>query len=287
MRAAGLNKQKLLLPLFLVSAVLSTSMYFLSQEVIPYTNREFKRQLNFLTSSGLIAAIKPGQFFSQIPGITLFPQKVSPDGRDLEDVFLHLIEKTGEKVIMAKRGELIYERDASLLVEKLTLKLFDGGITTTKDSLTKIEKVLFKSYTLPISQSKFSDRITPKETMLNSQELYESQKMTPEEAKLKYGFKEKDLFNAQYEFWNRKNTPIVCILLTFLGFGLGIKENRGKGRNSAGWGLLSLILFYGLFFALVGASKGGKFPLGLAMLIPDLVLLGLGIHFYRKLDWQS
>lgn len=287
MRAAGLTKGRLFAPFLIVSLLMATSVYFLNQQIIPYTNREFKRQVNFLTSSGLIASIKAGQFFTAIPGITMFPATVSSDGRDLGDVFLHVKEEQGERVIMARRGELIYDRDSKTLIEKLTLNLYDGGITTSKNSHADVEKILFQSYSLPITQNKFSDRISPRETMLGKDELAAVIKMTPEEAKAKYKFNNKDMFNAMYEHWNRRNTPLVCLLLTFLGFGLGVKENRGKGRNSALWGLGSLLLFYGLFFALVGMARKGNIPVPVAMAIPDLALFVLGLNFYRKLDWQS
>jgi lipopolysaccharide export system permease protein len=72
-----------------------------------------------------------------------------------------------------------------------------------------------------------------------------------------------------------------------LGFSLGVKENRGKGRNAAVWGLLCLIAYYASFFGLVGMAKGGKIPVMLALLGPNLLLFSMGIYFYRKLDWQS
>ncbi len=287
MRAAGLSKGRLFAPFVVVSLLLASSVYLLSQQIIPYTNREFKRQVNFLSSSGLIASIKAGQFFSAIPNITMFPTTVSADGRDLGDVFLHVKEETGERVIMARRGELIYERDSQTLVEKLTLNLYNGGITGNKNSSAHIEKILFHSYSLPISQNKFSERIIPRETMLSRAELAQAIQMKPEEAKKKYNFNSKDMFNAVYEHWNRQNTPIVCLLLTLLGFGLGVKENRGKGRNSALWGLGCLILFYALFFAAVAMARKGQMPVPVAMLAPDLFLLVMGIYFYRKLDWQG
>jgi len=287
MRAAGLNKARLFAPFLLVSLLLATSVYYLNQQIIPYTNRDFKRQVNFLTSSGLIASIKAGQFFTTLPGITMFPGSVSEDGRDLQDVFLHVKEEASERVIMARRGELIYDRDSKTLIEKLTLNLYEGSITVAKNQFADVEKILFQSYSLPITQNKFSDRISPRETMFGQKELEEVIEMSPEEAKKKYSFKEKDMFNARYEHWNRRNTPLVCLLLTFLGFGLGVKENRGKGRNSALWGLGSLLIYYGLFFALVGMARKGHMSVPVAMAVPDLALLALGIHFYRKLDWQS
>lgn len=287
MRAAGLTKSRLLAPFLIVALVISTSVYFLSQEVIPHTNRAFRRQVNFLTSSGLIASIKAGQFFTAIPSITMFPKTVSPDGRDLTEVFLHTTDKDSERVIMAQRGELIYERDTATLVEKLSLNLFDGSISVIRKKGEDVEKILFKSYALPISQSTFSDRISPKETMLTGSELAAVTKMSLEEARAKYNFQQKDLFNSIYEFWNRRNTPVVCVLLALLGFGLGVKESRGKGRNSGLWALGSLILFYSIFFSLVAMARKGNLPMAVAMGVPDLFLLSLGIFFYRKLDWQS
>lgn len=287
MRAAGLRKDRLFMPFLVVSLLLSVSAFFLVQEIIPYTNRDFKRRVNFLTSSGLISAIKEGQFFTAVNNITLFPTKAGPDGQGLQDVFLHLKENDSERVIIAKRGELIYERDAKTLSEKLTLNLEEGTITGLRGE-KDVEKILFQRYSLPLSQSRYSERINPRETMLNRRELAKVLEMTPEEAAAKYRFtKKKDLFNARYEYWNRFNMPIVCLLLTLLGFGLGIKEARGKGRNSALWGLGCLIAFYGAFFALVGVARSETIPVPVAMLVPDALLLVAGIYFYRKLDWSS
>lgn len=286
MRAAGLRKDRLFMPFFVVALIVSVSAFFLVQEIIPYTNRDFKRRVNFLTSSGLIAAIKEGQFFTAVNGITLFPAKAGPDGRGLEDVFLHVKENTSERVILAKRGELIYERDPKNLTEKLTLNLEEGSITGLKGD-RDVEKILFKRYSLPLSQNRYSERINPRETMLTRRELAKVLEMTPAQALEKYRFNKKDMFNARYEYWNRLNMPVVCLLLTLLGFGLGIKESRGKGRNSALWGLTCLIVFYGVFFAMVGAARSGAMPVPVAMVVPDLVLLAAGIHFYRKLDWNS
>ena len=286
MRAAGLRKSRLFFPFLCISVLMSVSAFFLVQEIIPYTNRDFKRRVNFLTSSGLISAIKQGQFFTAVNGITLFPTKAGPDGRGLQDVFLHVKEKASERVIMAKRGELLYQRDAKTLSESLTLELEDGSITGLREK-QDVEKILFQHYTLPLSQNRYSERINPRETMLTRRELGKVLKMTQAEATAKYRFNKKDMFNARYEYYNRFNMPLVCVLLTLLGFGLGVKEGRGKGRNSALWGLGCLIAFYGVFFGMVGMARSGGLPVPVAMLVPDMILLGAGIYFYRKLDWNS
>jgi hypothetical protein len=55
-----------------------------------HSNKEFKRKVNYLTSSGLLAGIKAGQFFTLIPGLTLFATKSTKYGRNLDEVFLQI-----------------------------------------------------------------------------------------------------------------------------------------------------------------------------------------------------
>lgn len=287
MRAGGLTKFKIMLPFLLIAAILTASVYQLNQTVIPKSNKAFKQKLNYLTSSGLLAGIKEGQFFTLIPSLTLFASKSTKYGRNLDEVFLHIQENPeNSKVIFAKRGELIFERDADSLTEKLTLVLHDGNIVGQAKG-TDQEKILFQKYIFPVSQQQFEDRLSIKETMLSSKELEGVLKMTPEEAEKAYRFNKKEFFNAKYEFWNRKNGAFVCFIFCFLGFTLGVTGNRGKGKNSGLIGLMCLILYYGLYFSLVSFAKKETIPIPVAVFLPMIVMSGLGLWFYRKLDWQS
>jgi lipopolysaccharide export system permease protein len=286
MRAGGMTKSRILFPLLIVAGILTYSVYQLNQNVIPQSNKSFKQKVNFLTSSGLLAGIKEGQFFTAIPNITLFASKASKYGRSLEEVFLHLKEnENSQKVIFASRGELLFERSPETLQEKLTLTLYNGNIVG-RSRQTEVEKILFEKYVFPVSQKQFDDRFSVKETMLTSQELEGVLKMSFDEAQKIYNFNEKEFFNAKYEFWSRKNGAFICFVLCFLGFTIGITGNRGKGRNSGFLGLLCLILYYGLYFSLVSVAKKQLVPIPLAVFFPMFVMTGLGLYFYRKLDWQ-
>jgi lipopolysaccharide export system permease protein len=288
LRAGGLTKERILTPFLLVAALLSFSVYHLNQNLIPHSNKEFKRKVNYLTSSGLLAGIKPGQFFTLIPGLTLFAKESAKYGRNLEGVFLHLEDKKSkeEKVIFAQKGELVFDRDPKSLTEKLTLTLLNGNITG-QNKKNEIEKILFAKYVFPVSQSQFKDRFSVKETMLTSSELEGVLKMTYEEAQKIYNFNKKEFFNAKYEFWSRKNGALIVFVFCFLGFTLGITGTRGKSRNAGFIGILCLMLYYGLFFSLVSLANKEKLPIQLAVFLPAFVMAFLGIKFYRKLDWQS
>ncbi|HXH31182.1 MAG TPA: LptF/LptG family permease [Bacteriovoracaceae bacterium] len=287
MRAGGMTKFRILLPFLLVAALLTVSVYQLNQSVIPQSNKEFRRKVNFLTSSGVLAGIKPGQFFTLIPKVTLFASRATKYGRNLEEVFLHLNENKAEnKVIFAEKGELLFERHAQDLTEKLTLTLFNGNIVgQSKDN--NLEKILFNKYVFPISQSQFDDRFGVKENMLTSRELEGVLTMTEAEAKKKYDWNKKTLFNAKYEYWNRKNGAYICFVFCFLGFTLGITGTRGKSKNSGFVGLICLLVYYTLYFSLVSVAKKEVIPLPLAVYLPGGIMLCLGLWFYSKLDWSS
>lgn len=289
MRAGGLTKDRILLPFLIVGAVLAFSVYHLNQSLIPNSNKAFKQKVNYLTSSGVLAGIKEGQFFTLIPGVTLFASRSTKYGRNLNEVFLQVKDKKtkDEKVIFANSGELIFERDPASLVEKLTLTLYNGNIVGQNPKKKDVEKIVFSKYVFPISQSQMSNKFSVKETMLTSRELEGVLKMNLKQAEKKYRFNEKEFFNAKYEYWNRKNGALVVLIFCFVGFGLGVSGNRGKKKNSALTGLLCLILYYGVFFSLVSLAKGGKIPIQLAVFSPAILMAGVGAWFYSRLDWQS
>lgn len=287
MRAGGLTKIRILMPFLLVAGLLTLSVYQLNQTLIPRSNKEFRKKINYLTSSGLLAGIKEGQFFTLIPNFTLFANEATKYGRNLSDVFLHLKEsEDSHRVIFAKRGELLFEKSAENLTEKLTLTLFDGNIVGEAKG-NEVEKILFEKYVFPVSQRQFEDQFSIKETMLSSEELEGVLQMTEEEARKVYNFNRKEFFNAKYEFWNRKNGALICLVFCFLGFTLGITGTRGKAKNSGVLGLLCLILYYALYFSLVSLAKKQTIPIPLAVFLPVTVISMIGFKIYRKLDWQS
>lgn len=287
MRAGGLTKFRIMAPFLVVAGMLTVSVYQLNQNVIPQSNKHFRQKINYLTSSGLLAGIKEGQFFTMIPNVTLFATKSTKYGRELGEVFLHLKEKgNANRVIFAKNGELIFERSPETLSEKLTLTLYNGNIVGRAEG-TDVEKILFEKYVFPISNNQFDDKFSVKETMLTSEQLKGVLTMTEKEARKVYNFNAKEFFNAKYEFWNRKNGALVCFVFCFLGFTLGITGNRGKSKNSGFLGLMCLILYYSMYFGLVGVAKKGTLPIPMAVFLPVSILFLIGIYFYRKLDWQS
>jgi lipopolysaccharide export LptBFGC system permease protein LptF len=288
LRAAGLEKIHILKPFLVVSIVVAISVYFLNQDLIPNAHRQVRKKIKIISSSSLIQGIKTGQFFTKIPNITLFPTEVDEVTKDLKDVFIHIYNNKSEveKVIFAGAGKVLHEKNEQTGIESFKLLLNNGNIVNKSKNNVNLEKILFDEYVLPISEKRFSYQTSVKEIMMNKSELEEFTSYTFEEVKKK-GFNKKVFFNAKYEYWNRLNTPFLCILLTFIGFGLGVTGNRGRGGNSSGKAILILIGYYIVYFGLVGMAKDGSIPVIISMIIPGGILLLLGARFYKKLDWVS
>ena len=71
--------------------------------------------------------------------------------------------------------------------------------------------------------------------------------------------------------------PFACISLGLLAFPLGVQSNSLQKSSGFGLGVFFFLLYY--FFLAFGWSAGqtGKFPPGLAMWLPNIIMGGAGI----------
>jgi lipopolysaccharide export LptBFGC system permease protein LptF len=288
MRAAGLPKFKILVPYLVIATLVAACVYVLNQELVPSAHSQVRKKIKILSSTSLIQGLKSGQFFTRLHNITIFPGAVDEQSKELENVFLHIFDHEGqrEKVIMAQKGKILHNKDVKTGIESFKLFLEDGNIVNKTQSSLDMEKILFKEYELPISEQRFSYQTSMKEIMMNRKQLNNFIEGGLKQAKEK-GFDKKDYFNATYEYWNRINTPLLCLILTFLGFTLGITGNRGRSRGASGKAILFIIGYYILYFSLVSGAREGELPVFLCAVIPNLCLLIYSFKSYRNIDWLS
>lgn len=287
LRSFGIKKIQLLIPFLLVALIAGMNVYFLNQKLVPNAHRNLRRDIKIISSASLIQGIKSGQFFTSIPNVTLFAQKIDEKTKELEDVFLQIYNpsKQEEKVIKAKTGKIIHKKDESTGLEVFKLLLNNGNILS-KNKSGDMEKVLYEEYSLPISSQKFSYTPSTKENMMSGSELRSFINDGLDNAK-KRGLSKKVYVNAIYQFWNRLNIPLLVIAFTFLGFSLGVKSTRSRGQNSNSKAILCLIGYYAIFFSFVSMGKSEKIPMFMAVIFPTILIFFYAHRVYRKLDWQS
>ncbi len=293
MRSFGLSKRTLITPFIILSFLIAGVIFVLNTNLIPHSKTQFKNTLIKLTSRGLSADIKPGQFYTEISNVTLFAEKVSAGATKLEGIFILLSKDGNQQVIAAKKGALIKQDLGELLTPMLRLHLQDGNISKIyKDG--KIEKIIFDQYDFPIVSGGNLPGFVSKDSMKSSSFL--RKEIESKEEKLKgilkkdsreYRELEESLPRSKLELWGRINTPLQVIIFVLLGFCLGIKRGRGRSKSSGWTGFVILLGYYTIFFLGLSMSKKGVVPAFVSVFTPTIIVSFLTMHYYKRIDWQS
>lgn len=296
MRSFGITKFRIYLPFLVSSVLIAVTIFSLNSVYIPKANANFKNTIVKLTSTGMLTSIKSGQFFTDIPKVTLFADNVSEDGNSFNKVFLHVKEnEKEERIIFANNGSLIKLFADDFHAPSLRLHLNDGNIVKINEQGEKVEKILFKEYDFPIFSAEFGESLLDKDSMKTSAELKvvnvvrkeEYEKLIASDPTKKDKIKElrKTWVKGQIEYYARIVSLPQIILFALLGFSLGIKRGRGAAGNSSIQAILVLLGYYAVYFLLISmAQRGGVSPL-IATFLPSFLLFFISIYFYRKLDW--
>ncbi len=305
MRSFGMTRFDLFKPFLITGIFLSFGMLALVQNIIPNAQRQYRNSVILLTSKGMMNEIKKGEFFTDIPKVILFAEDVTDEGNHLHNVFIQTKAESskGERIIFAEEGilkKIIPTKSFGFPEVRLLLKkgsIFEGQGDTTNT-------VYFDSYDYPVISGGLRYHTIYRNTMMSSAELWkrmhdeEHLDSEIDEHRKRYGeesstFKKKynqimaTWYSYQIEFWTRIAAPVQCLLFVFLGFSLGIKKGRGDSRNTGLIAFSMIILYYGLYFTLLGAGQKGVLPTVFVPFVPAMALGGFGLYFYRKLSWNS
>jgi lipopolysaccharide export system permease protein len=283
LRSFGYGKFKIFLPYLFCAAFMAFNLYFLNQQAIPLSKKNFKTIVRQLKSSGIINNLRTGQFFAAIPGLTLFPEKVEEGGEKLENLFIHVQdkEKSKDRYITAKRAHFYTPENSEIL----RLSLQAGNMITENPDGSR-EKVFFEKYDYPIPEGAVGGRGMHKANMMTGSELVKIMRLKDKEWE-KFGLDFEEYRKTFFEYWNRINTPFLCLIYCLLGYGLGAQANRRQKNNTVSSSLFILIAYYGLFFLAVSQSNKGNLNSAVAVFLPTFLLLFVAMKFYQKLDWSG
>lgn len=288
LRSFGLDKKHLLSPFIVIATLISINVYLMNHELVPRSHLFVRQAFKKISSTSLVEGIKSGQFFTTIPNLTMFSESVEEPSKKLKNVFVQVYnpKEKKEKVIFSNNGQVLYAKNERTGIESFKLKLNNGNMFEVDETGKNSEKILFDEYLLPISEKRFSYRPSTVEIMMTKKQLRELIDGGLEKA-LKKNFSKRNYLNAQYEYWNRLITPILCLVLVFLGFCLGVKGNRSRGKNNSAKAILILVGYYILYFSMISVCRDNILPFEIGLFIPMIFLIAYSINEYRKLDWQS
>ena len=287
MRSIGLSRFKLLTPFLLMATLVGVATFTLNDRIIPYSKREFRQALKIMTSKRIISRIKGGNFFTKIPDTVLFAEKVRDSGKKMDHIFIHFRQRDGgERTIFAQEGELVKESHHKWGGGQMQLILKNGSILMTRPHSSEMDKILFQNYSFPLGPSEWSTSFRNKSSMKSSLQLYNE----IQSWRNGNGGQNKNtalMRKTEIEFYSRFNTPLLCIIFALLGFALGIQGMRTRSQGAATKGLIIFAIYYTLFFGGVSLARTGVIAAPIAVFFPTLLGLGVGLYYFKKLEWKS
>jgi lipopolysaccharide export system permease protein len=118
MKSAGISLKRIMLPLIILSVMISIGAFFFSNIVLPVANLKFKALLYDVRKQKLALNIQEGVFYTSIENFVIRVGKKEKDGNTIRDVMIydHSDHMGNVKVTVAERGVMELTPDQSSLI---------------------------------------------------------------------------------------------------------------------------------------------------------------------------
>lgn len=128
MKAAGISLTRIMMPLFLISVMLSGILFLFQNNITPDFQRKAKNMLYNIAQTRPALNFTPGQFIDQIPGyLVKFDKIAGENGENLEGIYIHKKANAyqNQQSIRAAKGLLVPSTENK---NYLKLILFNGYV---------------------------------------------------------------------------------------------------------------------------------------------------------------
>ena len=125
MKSSGISLRKIMMPLVILSIIISISAFFFSNNMLPRANLKFFALLHDIKQTKLTLNIREGIFYNGIEGYTIRVGKKEDDGKTIHDVMIydHSQRMGNSSLTTAKTGTMELSPDKSTLI----FTLFNGN----------------------------------------------------------------------------------------------------------------------------------------------------------------
>ncbi|MBN1340807.1 MAG: LptF/LptG family permease [Bacteroidales bacterium] len=118
MKSSGISLRKIMMPLIVLSVVISVVAFYFSNNILPVANLKFKSLLFDVREQKLALDIKEGIFYDGLDGYTIRVGKKDKDGKTIRDVMIydHSQKKGNINLTVAEWGTMVLTPDGRNLI---------------------------------------------------------------------------------------------------------------------------------------------------------------------------
>ncbi|MEW6730774.1 MAG: LptF/LptG family permease [Acidobacteriota bacterium] len=295
LRASGVGRWRLFLPIFILAIAVSLLTCYNTAYLLPNAMRSLHSLKNTraqLLLRGMVDQVKPGVFEENIPNKVIFIRNVERVTGRWRQIFLaeQLDPLSEPRILIAKDGEL----QLGPTLERSELNLYNGIVydayVRKRRDQSKATAYSFAVSTLrfDLSTREDSSATTPPQPPNNALNmLNEGPQMwaLPELLRAPWPAEREKQLQLLAERHKRFALPCACLVFAFAGVALGMRVTRG-GRASGLIVSIAVTLTYYLLFILgEDISRQGFMPVVLGIWLPNLMVALFGLFMLTQDQW--
>jgi lipopolysaccharide export system permease protein len=282
MQSGGVSVYQAMAPAMIAAIFLSWGMMFFHNSILPEMNHKSKIIKSSIARKKPLAAIEPGIFITDIPGLVIKAETVDNHKNEMNKVIMLDNSRTGKfrRTITAETGSLVYDQ----AIKGYRITLLDGEIANLDPHKPD---GYFRS---KFSKMQITREVSGVDFEVQDNEYYGDREKSADSLRAKINrLKEKrasPLLIAQVEVEYQKKfaLSIACLIMAMVGAPLGLMSGRGGLGGSVA---MSVIIFMVYWFFLISGedlADRGKLDPFFAMWNANIFIgiLGLFLIYYAS-----
>ncbi|HTY62066.1 MAG TPA: LptF/LptG family permease [Acidobacteriota bacterium] len=277
LRACGIPVRSFLRFILLFGLGVGCITAFFSIVVMPRANAFVSKMMEDANLTLATSMIQPRVFNEEFPGIVFYVDDLSSDKQHLSRVFLaDNSDPKSPRAIIARNGEWVGDDS------KVSLQLhLDGGASyavNTKD-LSQDSMIRFSSLEIPIKKknpdtTKKAEHTPKKISELKTGYLWRNYRLAPQNVRIL----------QLVELNKRIALPFAVFPFAVLGLALAAGPSRGSRTTGFALSLLTVIVFYVLFFNGFRLAQVGKISPFWGAWSANILLSAVGLILFSRVE---
>jgi len=276
MKSCGISFYQMLPPIIVFALCTSLITGFISIYLIPKGNTAKAELLFRLARERIENSIQEKQFSGSMGDIVLYVDEVDRKNNIWHGIYISdMREKHNPLIILARSGTITQNTQQDFI----SLDLNEGSLH--RNNGKTVESIDFHGYrlNLPMVEPEKNPLAKAGRTAMTQSQLLQKADMV--------GRNTKSGIHLLQEFHIRLVIPAGCLILTLLGFPLGLISGPGQRAVGVPLALLALIFYHILIIAGDALGNSQLAPPGISMWLPDVIYLIIAFFFIHGTAKES
>lgn len=281
MKASGISPTQILWPISVVAVIVAIITWLLTLFARPAANMAIKKELYNIAKGRVGTALKEKVFNDDFPNILIYVEEIIPPGNTAQGVLI--VDKRNpvrEDIILGKVALITTEEETNTL----GLKLFDGSIYEREKNKPGFSQTRFNIYDFKLDLDDLISPVKRKEAGPKEMSLRHLLRMIREK-----GAQGAKTIPERMEFHQRLSFGFVPFVFCLLGISLTLLPRSTRANRS--WGFMLCFFWLLTYYAFLSLGKAlgdkGVLPPIPALWLPNIVVGGVAVHFFRKACRES